>query len=75
MALQMMMAHQYSNVIWGHDIYKDIGEKLQLDCEDTNQFQGHAVAVMKSGEIGGHMPCAIAKLSSLPLAAATWIHV
>ena len=40
-----------------------IGEKLKLDCEDTNQFDRHAVAVMKSREIVGHMPHAIAKLS------------
>ena len=36
-----------------------IGEKLTLDCEDTNQFNRRAIAVMKSGEMVGHMPCAM----------------
>ena len=78
MALQATMTHQYNSVIHGHHVYKDIwtpytGENLTLDCEDT--INRHAVVVMKSGEIVSHMPRAIAKLSSLPLAAAVWIHV
>ena len=68
MALQGTMTHQYSSIIRGHHVYKDtrtpyIGEELMLDCEHTNQFDRHAVAVMKRGEIVGHMPRAIAKLS------------
>ena len=68
MALQAMMTHLYSSVIRGHHVYKDtwmpyIEEKLMLDCEDTNQFNRCAVAVMKNREIMGHMPRTITKLS------------
>ena len=77
MALQATMTHQYNSVIWGHHVYKEtwipyIGEKLTLDCEDTNQFDRHAVTMMKSREMVGHIP---RMTFFLPLAAAAWIHV
>ena len=48
-------------VIRGHHIYKVIwmptlGEELQLMPEEDNIHDNHAVAVMKEGNVVGHMP-------------------
>ena len=57
-----------SSVIRGHHVYKTIwtpyiGEELVLASEESNLFDRHAVAVLKNGEIVGHMPHKLARFS------------
>ena len=49
------------SVVRGHHIYKTywtpvVGEELTLEMEDDNEHGEHAVAVMKDGYLGWHMP-------------------
>lgn len=58
----------FSSVIRGHHVYKTIwtphlGEELVLATENGNLFDRHAVAVIKDGEVVGHMPHELARLS------------
>ena len=53
--------HVYPSVVRGHHIYKriwtpDIGELLNVITEDSNEHDAHAVAVLKSDHIVGHVP-------------------
>lgn len=57
-----------SSVIRGHHVYKDfwmpyIHEELTVGTEEENLYDRHAVAVLKDGEVVGHMPCTISRLS------------
>ena len=52
----------------GHHIYKriwtpSIGEQLSLPAEENNCFDKHAVAVVKDGEVVGHIPRNISRIS------------
>ena len=56
--------HVYPSVVRGHHIYKriwtpDIGELLNVITEDSNEHDAHAVAVLKSDHIVGHVPRSI----------------
>lgn len=58
----------FSSVIRGHHVYKTIwtphlGEELVLATENGNLFDRHAVAVIKDGEVVGHMPHELARFS------------
>ena len=58
----------YSSVIRGHHVYKEnwtpsISEELTINVEEENLFDRHAVAVLKNGEIVGHMPRTISRFS------------
>ena len=58
----------FSSVIRGHHVYKTswtpyLGEELVLAAEESNLFDRHAVAVLKNGEIVGHMPQELARFS------------
>ncbi len=57
-----------SSVIRGHHIYKEtwtphIDEELIAGCEEGNVYDRHAVAILKDGEVVGHMPRTIARYS------------
>ena len=58
----------FSSVIRSHHVYKTIwtpyvGEELLLAIEENNLFDRRAVAVLKNGEIVGHMPHELAQFS------------
>ena len=60
--------YAYSSVIRGHHVYKEtwtpfIDEELTMDVEEDNPYDQHMVAVLKNGELVGHMPCTIAQFS------------
>ena len=40
-----------------------MGEHLIVNCEDGNEHDEHAVAMLKDGEIGSHLPCIISHAS------------
>ena len=40
-----------------------IGEQLSLQAEENNCFDKHAVAVVKDGEVAGHIPRNISRIS------------
>ena len=55
-------------MIRGHHIYKSIwtpvvGEELTLQREDSNDHDIHAVAVVNDGDVVGHVPCLISRVS------------
>ena len=61
---------EISSFIRGHHIYKSIWTpilKEQLDCvrEESNPKDRYAVAVLKNGEIVGHVPRRISAACSL----------
>ena len=56
--------YEKESVVRGHHIYKTvwtpvIGEELPVEREEDNQHDQHAVAVVKNGDIVGHMPRSI----------------
>ena len=60
--------YTYSSVVRGHHVYKEtwtpyVSEELIASCEDTNVYDRHAVAILKNGEVVGHMPRTIARYS------------
>ena len=66
--LKKMEVHTFSSVIRGHHIYKEtwkayIDEELITGCEEENVFDRHAAALLKNGEVVGHMPRTIARCS------------
>ncbi len=57
-----------SSVVTGHHVYKtnwtpSIGEVLALQTEEDNHHDKFAVSVMKDGEIVGHLPRCLSKIS------------
>ena len=61
-------AYEKKSVVRGHHIYKalwtpSIGEELLVEREDGNQHDDHAVAVIKNGDIVGHMPRSFSRVS------------
>ena len=40
-----------------------IGEELPIEKEENNNHNEHAVAVLKSDDVVGHMPCTITRES------------
>ena len=60
--------YEKESVVRGHHIYKaswtpSIGEELPVQREDGNQHDDHAVAVMKNGDIVGHVPRSLSRVS------------
>ena len=60
--------YTFSSVIRGHHVYKDfwtpyIHEELTVGTEEENSYDRHAVAILKDGEVVGHMPCTISRFS------------
>ena len=60
--------YKKESVVRGHHIYKTvwtpvIGEELPVEREEDNQHDQHAVAVVKNGDIVGHMPRSISRVS------------
>ena len=58
----------FQSVIRGYHVYKDvweaeIGEELECQIEETNGYDKNAVAVVKNGNIVGHIPRENAKVS------------
>lgn len=58
------------SVVRGHHLYKTvwtpvIGELLPLRAEDDNEHDDHAVAVVKAGDVVGHVPRAISTVAWL----------
>ena len=58
----------FSSIIRGHHVYNTswtpyLSEELVLAAEESNLFDRHAVAVLKNGEIVGHMPQELARFS------------
>ena len=56
------------SVVRGHHVYKAvwtpvIGELLSLRAEDNNEHDDHAVAVVKGGDVVGHVPWAISRVA------------
>lgn len=56
------------SVVRGHHIYKIvwspvIGEELPLSPEDSNEHDDHAVAVLKGGDVIGHIPRSISRIA------------
>ena len=56
--------YEKESVVRGHHIYKTvwtpvIGEELPVEREEDNQHDQHAVAVVKNGDIVGHIPRSI----------------
>ena len=71
MAARQVVPHgvyEKESVVRRHDIYKTvwtpvIGEELPVEREEDNQHDQHAVAVVKNGDIVGHMPRSISRVS------------
>ena len=60
--------YEKESVVRGHHIYKAIwtpviGEELDVQTEDSNHHDQHAVAVVKDGVVIGHMPRLVAEVS------------
>ena len=56
------------SIITGHHIYKaswtpTIGEVLVVAVERDNQYDRYALSVIKNGEIVGHVPRSLSKVS------------
>ena len=67
---------EIASMIRGHHIYKSIwtpvvGEELTLQREDSNDHDLHAVAVVKDGNVVGHVPRSVCRCSSLYMVAAS----
>ena len=50
-----------SSVVRGHHVYKNvwtpsIGERLQLRRQDDNNYDNHAMSIVKAETIVGHVP-------------------
>ena len=63
-----IMEEMFSSVIRGHHVYKEtwtpyLSEELTTNVEEGNLFDRHAIAVLKNGEIVGHMPRTITRFS------------
>ena len=61
--------YEKESVVRGHHVYKIswtpvIGEELMLETEDDNEDDEHTVAVMKDGDIVGHVARSISNVSS-----------
>ncbi len=63
-----------SSVVRGHHVYKAVWtpalrEELIVKAEDGNAHDEHAMAVVKEGNVVGHMPRSISRVSleQLPL--------
>ena len=60
--------YKKESVVRGHHIYRKswapvIGEVLPVEREEDNQHDDYAVAVMKNGDIVGHVPRSISRVS------------
>ena len=60
--------YKKESVVRGHHIYQKswtpvIGEVLTVEREENNPHDDHAVAVMKNGNIVGHVPRSISRVS------------
>ena len=60
--------YKKDSVVRGHHIHKTvwtpvIGEELLVEREVGNQHDQHGVAVVKAGDIVGHMPHSISRVS------------
>ena len=55
-------SYQKPSVVKGHHVIwtPEVGEELPVNCEYSNE---HAVAVLKDGEIVGHLPRTISRVS------------
>ena len=54
--------------ISGHHVYQTfwtpvVGEELPIKKEENNKHNKHAVAVLKSDDVVGHVPCTITRES------------
>ena len=60
--------HEEASVIRWHHVYKsvwtpELGEELSLVTEDGNEYDKYAVAVIKDGDVVGHMPRSLSRVS------------
>ena len=60
----MVHLHTLNSVVRGHHIYKDIwtpmiGEELVCRWEVGNIYDLHTVAILRGGDLIGHVPCTI----------------
>ena len=60
-AMESSCSWSTSSVVRGHHVYKNvwtpsIGERLQLRRQDDNNYDDHAMSVMKAETIVGHVP-------------------
>ena len=58
---------EIQSIVRGHHIYKVvwtpvIGEELTVIPEENNDHDRHAIAVMKDGEVVGHVPRELSKI-------------
>lgn len=60
---------QMESFVRGHHVYQaswtpSVGEVLTVRRELANEHDRFAVAVLKDGEVVGHIPCTLSKLTS-----------
>ena len=68
-----MEDYEIESVVRGHHVYKAIwspetGEVLQVLPENNNEYDLHAVSVLKNGSIVGHVPRELSKIIKFFLA-------